>query len=59
MNDECNEKIKETKILYSLRAEEEQGNLILKEDIRKMNKNQMPKFKLQMLIIVQCSISDF
>ena len=38
MNDEYNDKIKETKILHSLLVEEDRTNNILKEEIRRVNK---------------------
>ena len=38
MNDEYNDKIKETKILHSLLVEEDRTNNLLKEEIRRVNK---------------------
>ena len=38
MNDECNHKIKETRILNTLIIEEARTNNLLKENIRKINK---------------------
>ena len=38
MNDEFNDKIKETKILHSLLVEEDRTNNLLKEEVRRVNK---------------------